>query len=264
MWPIFVYSFLKLIEQFYIEDAKRFMARYRAKFETEHPDEVRQLAALALPEHLTTSDIAKTFLGDRYRLTFSEPAYFQLIKFMEDKNKEGGSVLLTLIHAHMKLFAVERASVLTKNLLNMLKQSREDGSFPAEDEGIPGHNPGSANTETGPGQGVLTRLKLGPLPLEPELLDDVLAELKELDEKEPPTNGKNTLVEEYQQMIKCEETDEAPSRDDLPLPPSMERDVLLEVHRTKENRDRYRLGTLPDGGTNASTCMFTFHNAYDL
>ena len=261
---MFVYSFLELVERFHMQDAKNFMEQHRAKFEFEHGDDIRQLSPIALPEHLDTSSIAKIYRGSRYRLTLSTAAYYQLISFLENKEKEGGSVLLTLLNTRIRINAIERASEDTKSLASMLSKASVQDEFPAEDEGIPGHNPGSANTEAAPGSAVLTRLKLGPLPIEPELLEDVMAELAEEDEKNPPPDGKPSLVEEYKHMIKREDTDDAPTRAELPLPASKERDVLMEVLRVKENRDRYKLGPTSDGNpTNISTCMFTFHNAYD-
>jgi transcription initiation factor TFIID subunit 5 len=147
----------------------------------------------------------------------------------------------------------------------MLGQIGAGQTFPAEDEGIPGHHPGSAYTGDNPAMaGTLPRLRLGKMPMEETLEGDVRAELAEEDEKEPPLQGRNTLVQEFDQMIKKEEDEEAPTRNDIPFSPSTARDVAVEVMKVKENRDRYRLDGRTGGvGPGVSVCMFTFHNTYD-
>jgi transcription initiation factor TFIID subunit 5 len=100
--------------------------------------------------------------------------------------------------------------------------------------------------------------------MEPALEEDVRAELADEDAKEAPVPGRNTLVQEFDQMIKKEEDDEAPTRADIPFPPSTARDVRMEVMKVKENRDRYKIEGRTGGvGPGVSVCMFTFHNTYD-
>ena len=138
--------------------------------------------------------------------------------------------------------------------------------YPAEDEGIPGHNPGSANIEQASNSTVLTKLRLGPMPLESDLREDLQADLEEKDIKEPPEDGKVSLMEHFEQQIKQEEAEDAPTRQDIPLPPSTARDVAMEVQKVKENRDRYKIhlegrtGGMP---VPVSVVMYTFHNTYD-
>jgi transcription initiation factor TFIID subunit 5 len=112
--------------------------------------------------------------------------------------------------------------------------------------------------------GTLPRLRLGKLPMEQTLEEDVRAELAEVDAKEPPAAGRNTLSQEFEQMIKKEDEDEAPSRADIPFPPSTARDVEVEVRRVMEHRDRFEIKGRTGGvGPGVSVCMFTFHNTLD-
>jgi transcription initiation factor TFIID subunit 5 len=254
-----------MVKNFYSEPAKAFMARYRERFEEEHRDEINSLTAVGLPEHLMESEIAKIYLENRYRLTMSSSAYYQLVQFLEQRDSEGGSVINKIVNTHLFINAIDRASDDRSSLANMLTRSKLDENFPAEDEGIPGHNPGSAFREQAPSSTTLTRIKLGPLPMEPNLLEDVMAELEEEDSRNPPGEGKKTLVQEFQQMIKKEENEENnPNRDELVYPESKMRDVLMEVHKVKENRDRYKIDTNTGGvAAGVSVCMWTFHNSYD-
>ena len=259
---MFVYSYLDLVDRLYADVAKELFAKFKRRFENEHRDDLRRLEPLGLSEHVAEAEIAKIYRSSKYRLTISLPAFYLLIQYLESKEKEGGSIILRIINGCINLVTVERASDDKFSLATLMRRSQAVDDFPAEDEGIPGHNPGSANTEANPGSAVLTRLKLGPLPLEPDLLGDVMAELEEDDTTHPPPTGKNTLVYEFEQMIKREEGDESPNRADLPMPPSKSRDVLMEVLKVKENRDRFKIENHTGGVPSAiSVVMFTFHNS---
>jgi len=263
LWPLFVYSFLNVISEYFINEARLFFNAFQDNFKEEHPDELRALSAISLPEHVEIVEIAKIYMGSKYRLSLSSSAYFNLIQFLERKEKQGGSVILYLMQTHTNIVPIERAADDT-GLAKMLRKATVAEDFPAEDEGIPGHNPGSANTDRHNASNILTKLKLGPLPLEPELLEDLEAELAEEDQKSPPGEEQSTLVDELKRMIKREESEESPNRADLPMPPSKMRDVVMEVQKVKENRDRFNIEGRTGGvGPGVSVCMFTFHNTYD-
>jgi len=99
------------------------------------------------------------------------------------------------------------------------------------------------------------------MPMEMELRDDVRAELEEMDQRHPPLEGVPTLVDEFDRKIKREEDADGPSRTDIPLPPSRARDVVMEMKKVQENRDRFKIEGRTGGvGVPVSVCMFTFHN----
>jgi transcription initiation factor TFIID subunit 5 len=100
--------------------------------------------------------------------------------------------------------------------------------------------------------------------MEQNLEEDVRAELAAEDARDPPGPGRNTLVQEFEQMIKKEEDEEAPTRADIPFPESTARDVAIECMKVRENRDRFRIQGRTGGvGPAVSVCMFTFHNTFD-
>ena len=264
LWPIFVYSFLELVEGFYAKDSRIFFDTYRQIFDNEHEDDLRKLRRLSLPEHLKESQIAQIYHGARYRVTLSQVAFFNLIQFLESKEREGGAVIISILQYRLNVVTVEHAADDHSSFSKLLDRARNGEDHPAEDEGIPGHNPGSANTDRNAGSNVLTKLKLGPLPMEPELLGDVRMELAEIDAKNPLANGNLSLSESFEHQIKREESEDAPNRSDVPLPPSIARDVMMEVNKVRENRDRFKFegktgGVFPS----VSVVMFTFHNTYD-
>lgn len=254
-----------MVTSFYPQDAKQFFDSNKNMFLPEHTDDVRKLEPIALPEHVQHNSLAKLYRSNKYRIVLSNPAYTNLLQFLESKEKEGGSVMNAILSSFCTIKTMDRAADDRFSFAMMLGQVGAGQTFPMEDEGIPGHHPGSAYTGDNPAMaGTLPRLRLGKLPMEETLEEDVRAELSEQDMKEPPVTGHNTLVQEFDKLIKKEEDEEAPTRAEIPYPPSTARDVAIELMKVKENRDRYKLDG-HTGGVRAgvSVCMFTFHNTYD-
>ncbi|KAL2863948.1 putative transcription initiation factor TFIID subunit [Aspergillus lucknowensis] len=265
LWPLFVYSFLYMATSFYAPEARQFFDANKNLFLPEHTEDVRALEPISLPEHVQDNSIAKLYRGNKYRIVLSNPAFTSLMQFLESKQKEGGSVMSAILSSFCTVITKERAVDDRFSFAAMLTQAGMGQSFPTEDEGIPGHHPGSAYTGDNPAMaGTLPRLKLGKLPMEQALEGDVRAELADEDIKNPPGSGQNTLVQELEQIIKKEDDEEAPTRADIPYPPSTARDVAMEIQKVKENRDRFRIESRTGGvGPAVSVCMFTFHNTYD-
>ena len=264
LWPLFVYSFTSLAADFYPKDAERFYNTYKNRFEKDCQDDLRALSTIRLPEHLESNNTAKLYRTNKYRVSLTTSAYSLLAQHLEAKDAEGGSVINHLLTQHFHIVTLDRAAAgEQRSLAKILGKRGDEQDVPAEDEGIPGHNPGSANTDKN-APPVLTKLALGPLGMEPDMMEDVKAELEEHDAAHPPPPGKSSLVEEFEQRIKKEPTDDAPSRDAIPFPPSLARDVAMEVQRIKENRDRFKIDERTGGvGPSVSVTMFTFHNTFD-
>ena len=253
-----------MVDEYYTTESRAFFITFKTYFEREHEDDLRALEPISLPEHANNNEIAKIYRGAKYRLTLSTVAFFNLIQFLEGKEKDGGAVIIGVLQTHLNIVTVDRIAEDQQSLAKLLGRSNIIEDFPAEDEGIPGHNPGSANTDRNAGSTVLTRLKLGPLPMESDLLGDVQADLEDEDIKHPPIDGQISLAQEFERHIKREESEDAPNRLDVPLPPSLARDVAMEVQKVKENRDRFRIEGRTGGvGPGVSVVMFTFHNTYD-
>ncbi|KAJ5893263.1 transcription initiation factor TFIID subunit 5 [Penicillium taxi] len=265
LWPLFVYSYLNMITSFYPQVAAEFFETHKSMFLPEHSDDIRIFQPISLPEHVQENHLSKLYRSNKYRITLSAPAYANLVQFLESKEKEGASLMLAILSSYCSVKTVERAADDRFSFAAMLGQNDPSQVLPTEDDGIPGHHPGSAYTGDNPAMaGTLTRLKLGKLPMEPEMEEDVREELTEEDLKVPPLPGRNSLIEQFDQMIKKEDDDEAPTRAEIPFPPSTARDIAIEVIKVKETRDRYKMDTRTGGvAPGASVCMFTFHNTFD-
>ncbi|KAJ4291083.1 Transcription initiation factor TFIID subunit 5 [Kalmusia sp. IMI 367209] len=267
LWPVFVYSFLDLVREYFTKDAENFFKNYRNMFERDHADDIHTLSAIRLPAHLTDSRVAKLYLENKYRVTMTLMPFYNLIQFLESKIFEGGQALIDVIRDHLNIVTVDRTATTERSIAAILASGQDEDELPAEDEGIPGHNPGHPLTSRHDPEADAARIRLtlGPYPQDPDLQDDVRAALQDEDAKNVPRPGQPSLVDEFDQRIKREPTDDVPSRDIVPLPPSLARDVSMEVQKVVEHRDRYRLdGTRTGGvGPGVSVTMYTFHNTYD-
>jgi len=266
MWPIFVYSFLDLVREFYTKDAEMFFSTYQNLFEHDHEDDVRTLRQVRLQPHLQESRIAKLYIENKYRITLTTMPFYNLIQFLESKQFDGGQTLMDVIRDHLNIVTVDRTATAEKSIAAILAGGKGDEDLPAEDEGIPGHNPGHPlTTRHDPdADAARIRLLLGPYPQDEELIEDVRATLQEEDAKGVPRPGQSTLVDEFEQRIKRESPDDGPSRDTVPLPPSLARDISMEVQKIIEHRDRYKMEGRTGGvGPAVSVTMYTFHNTFD-
>ncbi|KAF2400056.1 transcription initiation factor TFIID, subunit TAF5 [Trichodelitschia bisporula] len=264
LWPVFVHSVLSLARSHYPKDSETFFNKYNDRFTREHQSELGQLQTVTAPEHVEESSIAKVYMSNKYRVTLTPMAYNVLVQFLEQKEEDGGSVIIALLEQHLHIIKAERGGPgAERSLAAMLARGGEEYDMPAEDEGIPGHNPGSANVDPN-APNKLPKLLLAAPPLDPDAMEDIRAELIEADTRNPPRPGQSSLLEEFEQSIKQEPQDEAASRDAVPLPPMMARDIAMEVQNIREHRDRFRIDPKSSGvGPGVSVCLYTFHNTHN-
>lgn len=265
LWPIFVHAFLDLVKKDFTATAQRFMETFKKQFSTEHSEDIRSLEHISLRSHVANNTVAQLYLNNKYRLSITLPAYSNIIQFLES----GGAKtkrLIDILSEHIKFKRVDRAANERFTLAAILARGAEDQDLPEEDEGIPGHHPGStyvgneSNLER-----VLKRMKLGKRPMDPDLESDVRADVLQLDARDPPPPGGQSLLEMHEEInIKQEPDEEAPTTSEVPLPPSTATDVAMEVQKIRENRDRFKIESRTGGiGPGVSVCMFTFHNTFD-
>jgi len=265
MWPFFVHCYLELVKQFYPKEATRLFQRWQELFKQEHDQDLRSLERIAMAEHTGDHNVAKTYRDNKYRLSLTNAAFEYFIQWLESLPSENYQLFIRVQQNNLDLRRVDRASDDHYSFASVLLRGQTGQDMPAEDEGIPGHNPGNAISSTNPKEGTnLALLKLGKLPMEKELEEDVRGELMDLDLHTPPEAGEQSLVQVHEQVnIKQEDEDEGPSRTEVPYPPSTARDVSMEVQKIKENRDRFKIEGRTGGiGPALSVVMYTFHNTH--
>ncbi|KAL7624919.1 Transcription initiation factor TFIID subunit 5 [Parahypoxylon ruwenzoriense] len=262
LWPLFVYSYLRLVNQASYAHAQELIERIRGRFERTHPDELKGLATLTLSQHVRESTIAKAYIENQYVIPISKSLTGHLFHFLERDLDQCGAVVLDIIQQHCRVDSVDRGPIEPFSFEAIYRRARQQELDEVDiQEGIPGisNRSGLAN------RNILDNtaaLKLGPLPMEPELRGDVVAELEEEDKLHPPREDLSALVDEFNAMhpIKKEAAD-SPQRTDIPYPPSRARDVVMEMQKVRENRDRFRIEGRTGGvGPSVSVCMVTFHN----
>jgi len=203
--------------------------------------------------------MTKLYRENKYRIPLNQHASGDLFNFLERESDQGGSVIRQLLATYCQIDSTARGPITPFSFEAVYRRSRNMEIESVDtNEGIPGVNIGLSNKDV---LDPTTPLKLGPLPMDADLRDDVRAELEDEERRNPPPPGKASLVDEFDQKIKREESADAPSRAELPLPPSRPRDIMLEMQKLRENRDRFKIDGATGGvGVPISACMFTFHN----
>lgn len=259
MWPVFLYSYLELIVDGFPDDGARFFKEISPKFGKAHADELRILESITLSQHVFQNHTTKLYRENKYRLPFNKSVYFNLLTHLQTKEEDGGSVVIQLLSTWCEINYTTKGPVDQFSFEAIINQARNTDLDDVDSkEGVEGAFTGVSNKDIMDNNAIL---KLGPMPMEPELAGDVRAELEDEDLKYP---GQPSLVEEFDRSIKQEEGIDTPSRGDIPYPPSRARDVIMEVQKVKEYRDRFKIEGRSGGvGPQVSVCMFTFHNTLD-
>ena len=260
LWPVFVYSFLELVVSNYSDEAKHLLATLRPEFDEIHREALDLFQTISLPQHVRDNPTTRLYRENKYRIPLNQTLCANLIHFLEREADAGGAAVLAILQTYCQLDASARGPIEPYSFEAILRRANavELDEIDAQ-EGIPGVFTGVSNRDV---LDASTPLKLGPLPMEPDLREEVRAELQEEDQLHPPADGRSSLVDEFDRRIKREESADGPGRADLPLPPSKARDVVMEMQKIRETRDRFKIEGRTGGvGVGMSACMFTFHNS---
>ncbi|KAH9909941.1 WD domain-containing protein [Xylariomycetidae sp. FL2044] len=262
LWPSFVYSYLRLVKQGSSEHAKQLLQEAQRRFDATRFDELKTLATITLAIHVRDNSFAKLYLENKYHIPISNTLVGQLFHYLEREYEQCGAVILGILQEHCTVESVDRGPIEPFSFEAIYRRARNQELDEADvREGIPG-----IQNKNGPENrnflDASARLKLGPMPMEPELRADLVSEMEEEDRINPPKEGARSLVEEFNSLEEIKkESGESPQRTDVPYPPSRARDVVMELQKVKEYRDRFRIEGRTGGvGPAVSVCMFTFHN----
>lgn len=248
-----------MIANSYADDAKNLLKDLRKQYERAHADDLKTLETITLPQHVTENPVTKLYKDNRYRIPLNQHATGDLFTFLERESEQGGSVIRQLLVSYCQIDSTARGPITPYSFEAVFRRVKNmDLDEVDAMEGIPGVNIGLSNKDL---LDPAAPLQLGPLPMDPDLRDDVRAEIEDEEKRNPPAAGTQSILDEFDQRIKREDSTDAPTRADLPLPPSRPRDIMLEIHKVRENRDRFKIEGRTGGiGVAVSACMFTFHN----
>lgn len=257
LWPIFIHCYLELVDNGYPSDAKSFLAEFGDDFKAVHGDDLKLLSTVMLSAHIEENETTKLYKTSKYQIPVTDKVEDLVLGHLEKEYDNGGQTVIRLLGRYCAIKTVDRGLANPKSfyaIFNNQPSVRVDEADALE--GIPGVFTG-VRSNVAPD----VPLKLGPLPMEAELQEEVRAEIEEEDRRNPPTDGRSTLLEEFDNKIKREESMDGPARADLPLPASRARDVWSEIEKIREHRDRFRIEGRSGGvGAAVSVCMYTFHN----
>ncbi|CAN8095770.1 unnamed protein product [Discula destructiva] len=256
-WPIFVHSYLTLVGNKCSDEAKAFLDEFKGDFQHAHADDLKLLATITLPEHIDANEVAHRFKTVKYRILVTNKAFDLVVGHMDKEAANGGDLIMDLLNAHTKIEAVDRGVAHPYSFSALWEKDKSGLIDQTEIEGVPGAFEGTRTDKV-----LSAPLKLGPFPMDPDLQGELRSEVTMEDQRNPPAEGKPGLLEEFEHKIKREESTDGPTRAELPLPAPRIRDVLNEVEKLKEHRDRFRIEGRTGGvGPGVSVCTFTFHNS---
>lgn len=241
--------------------AQKYLQAVGHRFERIHADELQTFQTITTKQHVFDNPTTKLYRENKYRLPMNTNVFFNLTTFLESNNNAGGSIILFILQSYCQVIATQRGPIDQYSFEAIISSARGTDDGPELQEGIPGGFTGVSNRDV---QDNTAGVKLGMMPMEAELAADLRAQLEDEDARNPPEAGKSSLIEEYERLIKVEETPDGPSRNEIPFPPSRARDVIMEVQKMKESRDRFKIESRTGGvGPAVSVMMFTFHNTLD-
>ncbi|KAG5518166.1 hypothetical protein PMAC_003352 [Pneumocystis sp. 'macacae'] len=243
LFPIFIHSYLDLVSKNQTSSAKQFFSTYSSEHEVLHGYDIRQMSYITLPEHIEENELVKLYRQNKYKITMWRTAFDLMLHFLFENESNGGAIIMRLLNQHVETKIVTgRPDQFINNTIT-------------SDEGISGYDVyhlDSFNKQP---------VKLGEMPLDTDLKNDIEMELAILDsknEKKSHEKGEKSLLEEFKN--KKETSDDSPMKNSIPLPASKAIDVEKEIEVIKDLRKRLILGpqaSLP------SVCMYTFHNTHD-
>lgn len=246
LYPIFIQSFLDLVNKGHTEAAKSFFESIKEEHAVLHGYDIRNLSGVSLPAHLENNNLAVLYRQNKYRISLSRTTFDLLLNFMFENEAEGGAIIMRLLNQYVEIQAVPG----------------RPGQSATANEGIRSHTISQVddfNAQT---------VKLGEMPLDKDMQIDVEMQLQDEDAEvaaaaataQMTPSTKSSLAEDFK-AIKKEPVDDAPSRDQIPFPPYKRLDILTEVENMKDARKRLHLGQTP--ASLPSVCMYTFHNTHD-
>ncbi|KAK6096089.1 hypothetical protein BDEG_21845 [Batrachochytrium dendrobatidis JEL423] len=233
LFPIFVHAYLDLVEKDLPDQAKHFFETCRIDHLENHSPDILRLGGIQDAQHISESDFVQNFRQNKYGVKMSKYAFELLLCFLQD-NKF--MLLLRITNQYVSIQAVSDKSV-----------HNVDDIDPDDGAGLIGQYISqlqSFNREP---------LLLGRLPPDVQFLGDVekaiaLQRVEDTDE----------LKQQIDATLKATTEPDAPSRENVPLPPRRRFEIQEEMDALRDICKQVRCSpsALP------SICCYTFHNGY--
>ncbi|TPX34082.1 hypothetical protein SmJEL517_g03271 [Synchytrium microbalum] len=229
LFPVYVHSYLELIERGFIDQARHFLNTFKTDHAETHAGEIQRLASITNPQQLRENDLAQNFRNNKYFVSMSRYAFELLLHFLESN----AMLVLRILNQYVSI----------KATAEKLPGAKEKSANDVGDMGILGY------TTTQLDDIGKIQLRLGQLPPDEWFKDQV--------ERDLAADG-GELLGEYHKKIKVE-ADSLTRETSVPMPPKHNLDVEKEIQALNDIRKRASLNS----GAMPSIICYTFHNTYD-
>ncbi|TPX48225.1 hypothetical protein SeMB42_g03083 [Synchytrium endobioticum] len=229
LFPVYVHSYLELVERGFIEQARHFLNIFTSDHVETHAADIQRLASIKNSQQLRENELAQNFRNNKYFVSMSRYAFELLLHFLETN----AMLVLRILNQHVSI----------KATAEKLPGASEKTCGDTGDMGILGY------TTTKLDDISRSEIKLGQLPPDDWFKDQV--------EKDIQTQG-GELLGEFHKKIKIE-PDSITKENSVPVPPKKNLDVNKEVQALENLRKRANF----HGGAMPSIICYTFHNTYD-
>lgn len=111
LWPVFLHCYLGLVKRNATAEAHQLMTKHKTRFTAaaaaatqQHTQEVRELAAVAVPQHLATSRVAQAAAGSRTHISLTGFSLELLMGFLHSARL---SLVLGILNEHADFHVTE-------------------------------------------------------------------------------------------------------------------------------------------------------------
>ncbi|KAG2373194.1 hypothetical protein C9374_012796 [Naegleria lovaniensis] len=87
LYPVFVHCYLELVSKGHIEEARKFLNKYKNQHSHFHYDEILTLQSLQSPEIMAQNEFSKRLLSHKFIIRLSEASFHLLMKFLQDSSE---------------------------------------------------------------------------------------------------------------------------------------------------------------------------------
>ncbi|KAJ3223758.1 Transcription initiation factor TFIID subunit 5 [Clydaea vesicula] len=238
LFPIFVYSYLNLVESDHPKEAQTLMKSFEQDHQEQHSQDLEKLSCVLSKNHLVENEFVKEFKSSKYKIRMSRYSFELLLSFLQNNKM---MLILRILNEHL-------AIKVTTDKPRLLNQDESDGG--AVDNEVDGIDDDKINLDQ-------EEVKLGTLPADPWLvkeLDRCLREGSGFTPQEMPF-----IAQELQKLKKENPLKDSPKRDSIPLPPPKLLDIQQEIKTLNELRSKIIL----NNSLKPTICSYTLHNTYE-
>lgn len=262
LYPIFVHSYLDLLQKNDPEMAIYFFESFRIEHEVLHGYDIRALAQLKTASDVEEIEIAQLYRKNKYRINFTRSTFDLLVQFLFENEVNGSGIIIRLLNQYIDI-KITMPQVEGKEDPNVqavyeMDEAKNEQTIISEQEGIPGHSEQLLDYNK-------QSIQLGLRPLSEEVVTTLknLLEVKDKDVEgrnealnkiSHPAKNLVELLTEKENLIN-ESTLESPS--DPPLPPTKMKDIDYFVSLLESEQNSLILGK---NATDPSVFMYTMHN----